>query len=116
MIGWIWLFMSILAVEGTVEVLMKGKIFDCPRTLLYKHIAETNFIGKLIRCPYCTSFWIAAVIAALYFLVPKVWMGYVVWLSFTRGSNILNDISDKIFYSQYGSLPPDSNNSNEKSI
>ena len=113
-LNWLFLFMSVVAVEGTVEVLLKGKIFDKPRAWWYGKFSEESFIGKLSRCPYCTSFWIAAFILMLYFVSPVVWFVYVFWLCLTRLSNLLNDLGDKIFYSQYSGLPDSNVDKNEE--
>jgi hypothetical protein len=96
------LLLTAIATEATVEVFLKGKIFDTPRIIVYKFFKEESFFGKLIRCPYCLSFWISAILLVLWLLFHKVWLVYCCWMAVQRISNVLNDIFDKIYYGQYG--------------
>ena len=100
----IWLLLLCIATEATVEVSLKGKIFEGIRERVYSVIRQGSFLGELIRCPYCLSFWVAGLIVAAYSFSPKFAFWYCTWLTVCRASNILNDIRDKIFYGQYGNL------------
>ena len=97
------ILVSALATEATVKVLLSGKIFDRPRGFLYSKIPEESFLGGLIRCPYCLSFWFSAIILVGMVFFPKTWLVYSVWICVQRLSNVIDDIIDKIYYGQYGS-------------
>ena len=102
MINLIGILLGSISTEATVKVLLRGVIFETPRNWIYSKISENNFFGKLIRCPYCTSFWVSAALIGTYFLSLGLFWLYISWTCICRLSNIAHDISDKIYYSQYG--------------
>ena len=96
------LTISSVATAALIKVLLSGKVFDVPRTWLFEKLQETSFLGKLIRCPYCLSFWFSAAFLALFVVTPKVWLVVSLWLTVQRLSNVFDDVTDRIYYSQYG--------------
>lgn len=96
------IFLTAVATEATIKVLLSGRIFDKPREIIYSKISEGHLIGDFIRCPYCLSFWIAVSLILLCMLAPRVWFIYTLILCVQRLSNFVDDIMDKIYYGQYG--------------
>ncbi len=96
------ILLGAIATEATVKVLLRGSIFESPRNWIYSKISDQKFIGKLIRCPYCLSFWVSMLILISALHLPSWFLVYVSWMSICRLSNIIHDISDKIYYTQYG--------------
>jgi hypothetical protein len=97
------LILSTIATAATIKVLLSGKVFETPRNYIFSRVSETSFLGKLIRCPYCLSFWFSAFILLGMFLFPKTWLAYCLWLTVQRMSNVFDDWTDRIYYGQYGS-------------
>jgi len=103
------ILLGALATEATVKVLLRGSVFESPRNWIYSKISEQRFFGKLIRCPYCLSFWVSLFLLLLALTLPSCFLVYTAWMSICRLSNIIHDISDKIYYTQYGTgVSPDS--------
>ena len=97
------ILLTALATEATIKVLLSGKVFDSPRGYVFSKVKEEFFFGKLIRCPYCLSFWFSFFLLSVLFLFPKVWLIYCSWLAVQRISNVIDDVIDRIYYGQYGS-------------
>jgi hypothetical protein len=54
-------------VFGLTKIINSGSIFDPVKNYLQsKNNKFLNFILKLVNCPLCLSFWIGALIGALY--------------------------------------------------
>ena len=90
-------FLFVLLVEAVTELLVKSEIFLPARKKIKSY---SKWLGKLVSCVYCTSFWVAA--AALYVLkVPLnitglVILDYLVCIFLLqRASNILHNVIDK---------------------
>jgi len=96
------LILTAVATEATIKVLLSSKVFETPREFIFSKISEASLVGKLIRCPYCLSFWFSGILLLLMWLFPTVWLVYCCWLTVQRGSNVVDDITDKIYYGQYG--------------
>jgi len=56
------LFLSMASASLTVT-LSRGKIFDRPRDWMAR---KSEFIGRLLSCPYCLSHWVAFAIVGVY--------------------------------------------------
>ena len=63
MITWILL---IIFVEAITEILVSSDIFLEIREFIY---LNSNFLGKLVHCGYCTSVWVSAAVA---WLAPSI--------------------------------------------
>lgn len=96
------LILSTIATAATIKVLLSGKIFETPRNYIFSRVSETSFLGKLLRCPYCLSFWFSALILLAYIFIYKAWLAYCLWLTVQRMSNVFDDWTDRIYYGQYG--------------
>jgi len=96
------LIITAIATAATVKVVLSGKVFNRPRAYVYSKIAPESFVGELIRCPYCLSFWFSLFLLGLLVLSPKVWLIYCSWLTVQRLSNVFDDVADRIYYGQYG--------------
>ena len=96
------ILLTALATEATIKVLLSGKVFETPRTYIFSKVKEEAFFGKLIRCPYCLSFWVSLCLLSVLCLFPKVWLVYCSWLAVQRIANVMDDVIDRIYYGQYG--------------
>lgn len=56
------LFLSLVTASLTVT-LSRGKIFDVPRDWVAR---KSDFLGRLLSCPYCLSHWVAFAIVGVY--------------------------------------------------
>ena len=113
MLGFLfYLLLFSLAVEATVELLVKSQIFKPIRDSLSGDIPIVKFFRSIFSCGYCMSVWAS--------VLPAVWLTYnlgnftfmgsfmparflLFLLLIHRASNYLHDFHDKIldkFYSK----------------
>ena len=82
--------------EAITELVIKSELFR-PLRELFKGVW---FLGKLLRCGYCFSFWVAFMLVCLGVLPftlahPKVLNLVISVLLVQRGSNIIHNCIDK---------------------
>lgn len=101
----LWIIGTIIT-EALTEVLVKSEIFSPARKKLK---STSTFVGKLIGCGYCTSFWVSIPVVILLgipyglTLIPVV--DFLLWVVlFQRSSNILHNCIDKFTDKHYSSF------------
>ena len=55
---------AILLTEAVSELAVKGKIFEFVRRFLTR--INPGFLGQLVDCGYCVSFWVALVVGPVF--------------------------------------------------
>ena len=99
MLFYIIIFLAtVVFVEGTTEIISKSELFSSFRDWV---AFKNGFFGKLVRCGFCTSVWVAALPAVVFtytlhtewYHVPVYFLFFVV--VFHRLSNYLHNINDK---------------------
>ncbi len=93
----------VIIIEAMTNVLVKGDIFTNFRSKIYNY---SEFLGKLVLCGYCFSFWVSFIICFLCFSlhVQLISIFNIPFLDFIanvfilqRMSNYLHGISDRFF-------------------
>jgi hypothetical protein len=58
------IFTFVLLAYGITNIIVYGSIFESFRKFLHK--ISPNFLGKLVECPMCTSWWVGFALSALF--------------------------------------------------
>lgn len=91
------IFLLAFFVEAVTEILVSGDIFFKIRDWIGR---KSAFLGELIYCGYCTSVWVAGIIAWVNVLVLSdiyIVNYFITVMILHRLSNIIHELNSKIF-------------------
>jgi Protein of unknown function (DUF1360) len=59
------------------------------------YLTPKNFIGQLLSCQWCTGFWVAIVITALYLFFPTITIIVLLAFAIAGAASILQAVIDR---------------------
>jgi hypothetical protein len=99
---WIFLFILLLNVEASTNIISKSELFKPLRRFLFKKGEKYSFfkyLHELFDCPYCMSVWVSAFYVIILLLVLNngflnVFLFFCFIIALHRLSNVLHYIID----------------------